>query len=93
MRNIAAFTIRNNQRDNMEVSHLVIGYSRVKEFYENYFALPESKRRLGEYDIFVFDSIEEALEDHIDVVSNEATNDAVWHNDGVCDYTLINAEL
>ena len=71
MQKIAAFTISNNHSDNMVVSHLVIGYSRVVEFYRQYRNLPKDERAFLVCDIFMYDSIAEALEDHLDSVSRE----------------------
>lgn len=71
MQKIAAYTISNNHSDNMVVSHLVIGYSRVVEFYRQYRNLPKDERAFLVCDIFMYDSIEEALEDHLDSVSRE----------------------
>jgi hypothetical protein len=74
MHNIACYTIRNNQSVDMEVSNLVIGYSRVQKFFEEYYRLPEEERLFTKYDIFSFESIEEALECHIDSVVSEISN-------------------
>ena len=70
---IAAFTIENNHLPTMKVSNLVIGYSRVEEAYNEYRKLPESQRSLMVNDFFTFNSIEEALNDHLDAVSREAS--------------------
>ena len=70
-KNIAAYTISNNHSDNMVVSPLVIGYSRVVEFYRQYRNLPKDERAFLVCDIFMYDSIAEALEDHLDSVSRE----------------------
>lgn len=67
-KNIAAFTIQNNHADNMVVSHLVIGYSRVDAFYKEYSSLPESERAFLVNDIFMYDDLEKAIEDHIDAI-------------------------
>lgn len=71
MQKIAAYTISNNHSDNMVVSPLVIGYSRVVEFYRQYRNLPKDERAFLVCDIFMYDSIAEALEDHLDSVSRE----------------------
>lgn len=68
---IAAFSIENNCRPGIKVSPLVIGYSRVEEFYQKYRKLPESERTLGKNDIFLYDNIDDALVDHIDKVVME----------------------
>ena len=68
---IAAYTIRHNQTVGMEVSNLVIGYSRVEKFFKKYYSTPESERTLGNYDIFGFQSIDEAMKCHIDSVVSE----------------------
>jgi len=68
MQNIAAFTIQNNHADNMVVSHLVIGYSRVDAFYKEYSSLPESERAFLINDIFMYEDIDTALAHHIDAI-------------------------
>ena len=66
---IAAFSVKNNcKHGEIEVSPLVIGYSRVEEFYQKYRKLPESERTLGKNDIFLYESIDDALVDHVDKV-------------------------
>ena len=72
-RYIAAFTIENNHLPTMKVSNLVIGYSRVNAFYEEYAKLPESQRSIMVNDIFTFEDVEDALNDHLDAVSREAS--------------------
>ena len=67
-KNIAAFTIQNNHADNMVVSHLVIGYSRVEKFYKEYSSLPESERAFLVNDIFMYDDVTEGLIDHMDAI-------------------------
>jgi hypothetical protein len=67
-KNIAAFTIQNNHADNMVVSHLVIGYSRVDAFYKEYSSLPESERAFLVNDIFMYEDIDTALAHHIDAI-------------------------
>lgn len=67
-KNIAAFTIQNNHEDNMDVSHLVIGYKRVEKFYKEYSSLPESERAFLVNDIFMYDDVTEALIDHMDAI-------------------------
>lgn len=68
MQNIAAFTIQNNHADNMVVSHLVIGYSRVDAFYKEYSSLPESERAFLVNDIFMYTDAMVALIDHMDAI-------------------------
>lgn len=68
---VAAFSIQNNCRPGIKVSPLVIGYSRVEEFYQKYRKLPESERTLGKNDIFLYESIQEAIDNHIDKVVME----------------------
>lgn len=70
-KNIVAFTIRNNHSDNVVVSNLVIGYSRVEAFYKEYSSLPESERMPWEYDLFMYEDLEKGLEDHLDSLSSE----------------------
>lgn len=70
---VAAFTISDNHLPSMKVSDLVIGYTRVDKFYDEYRKLPESKRSLMVKDIFMFDSIEDALNDHLDAISRESS--------------------
>lgn len=67
-KNIAAFTIQNNHADNMVVSHLVIGYSRVDAFYKEYSSLPESERAFLVNDIFMYEDIDMALAHHVDAI-------------------------
>lgn len=72
-RYVAAFTIENNHLPTMKVSNLVVGYSRVNAFYEEYAKLPENKRSIMVNDIFTFEDVEDALNDHLDAVSREAS--------------------
>jgi hypothetical protein len=67
-KNVAAFTISNNHADNMVVSHLVIGYSRVDSFYKEYSSLPESERAFLVNDIFMYEDIDTALAHHVDAI-------------------------
>lgn len=67
-KNVAAFTISNNHADNMVVSHLVIGYSRVDSFYKEYSSLPESERAFLVNDIFMYEDIDMALAHHVDAI-------------------------
>lgn len=68
---VAAFIISDNHAESMKVSHLVIGYSRVEEFYKEYRKLPESERAFLVNDIFIYDDLDKALEDHMDAISRE----------------------
>lgn len=77
---VAAFTIENNHLPTMKVSNLVVGYSRVNAFYEEYAKLPESKRSLMVNDIFTFEDVEDALNDHLDAVSREYSLNRVLIN-------------
>lgn len=70
---VAAFTIENNHLPTMKVSNLVVGYSRVNAFYEEYAKLPENKRSIMVNDIFTFEDVEDALKDHLDAVSRESS--------------------
>lgn len=70
---VAAFTIENNHLPTMKVSNLVVGYSRVNAFYEEYAKLPENKRSIMVNDIFTFEDVEDALNDHLDAVSRESS--------------------
>ena len=70
---VAAFTIENNHLPTMKVSNLVVGYSRVEEFYREYSSLPENERAFLVNDIFMFEDVMEALVDHLDVVSRESS--------------------
>ena len=72
-KNIAAFIIEDNNGEYMRVSHLVIGYTRVVHFYEWYSSLSESERSLNVCDIFMYDDLDKALEDHFDAISREAS--------------------
>lgn len=67
-KNIAAFTIQNNHTSNMKVSHFVVGYSRVEEFYREYSSLPESERAFLINDIFMYEDIDMALAHHVDAI-------------------------
>jgi len=67
-KNIAAFTIQNNHASDMKVSHFVVGYSRVEEFYREYSSLPESERAFLVNDIFMYEDIDTALAHHIDAI-------------------------
>jgi hypothetical protein len=71
-KNVAAFIIEDNNGEYMRVSHLVIGYTRVVHFYEWYSSLSESERALNVCDIFMYDDLDKALEDHMDAISREA---------------------
>ncbi len=92
---IAAFTIKNNDRQGMKVSDLVLGYTRVEEFYTDFSSMSEEEILTRDIKIFMFESIEEALNDIMDVISRESVyrRELVWNNDGVCDYTLVDAEF
>ena len=69
--NIAAYTIRHNQKPGMEVSHLVIGRERVDKFYEEYCNLPLEERNFTRFDIFMFGDLEDAVRCHEDSVVAE----------------------
>lgn len=68
MQNIAAFTIQNNHASDMKVSHFVVGYSRVEEFYREYSSLPENERAFLVNDIFMYEDIDMALAHHVDAI-------------------------
>lgn len=92
---LAAFTIKNNDREGMKVSPLVVGYTNVEEFYTDFSSMSEEEILSRDIKIFMYDSFYEALENIVDCVSREAVHrrPLVWNNDGVCDYTLVDAEF
>ena len=71
-KNVAAFVIDDNHAEGMRVSHLVIGYTRVDHFYKWYSSLSEGERALNVCDMFMYDDLDKALEDHMDAISREA---------------------
>jgi hypothetical protein len=79
MKYSAAFTIENNHASDMKVSHFVIGYTRVDAFYKEYSSLPESERAFLVNDIFLYDDLDKALEDHMDAISREANSNKPSH--------------
>jgi hypothetical protein len=73
MKNSAAFTIEKNHAFGMKVSRLVIGEDRVDAFYKEYSSLSESERAFLVNDIFMYDDLDKALEDHTDAIIREAS--------------------
>ena len=77
---VAAFSIKNNGRHDMEVSPLVIGWTQVKEFYEKYSKLPEEERALGKNDVFLYTDLDEAVKDIVDSICSKRTKEFFSHS-------------